>query len=237
MAGPLKRVRSRFSGLLQAILPFDRSDAPAQSPPERQGNIAPPVESPSHALRVAALPAFVLVRHPRARRYVIRVRPDRTVRVTIPRWGSKREGLAFAERQRAWIEDQLRRLDQERAESRNALAPDAARDLRARAMRELPKRLRELAQSLGLEVSRISIRNQKWRWGSCSRDGLICLNWRLVAMPDWVRDYVLIHELMHLKRLDHSPKFWALVAAACPQYKDARAWLRTHEHLLSAAMN
>ena len=49
--------------------------------------------------------------------------------------------------------------------------------------------------------------------------GHICLNWRLVTMPDWVRDYVIIHELMHLKRLDHSPKFWKLVAAACPEYQ------------------
>jgi predicted metal-dependent hydrolase len=45
-------------------------------------------------------------------------------------------------------------------------------------------------------------------------------------MPDWVRDYVMIHELMHLKRMDHSPRFWALVASACPAYDDARKWLR-----------
>ena len=78
----------------------------------------------------------------------------------------------------------------------------------------------------GLTVSRVSIRNQRWRWGSCSRNGHICLNWRLVTMPDSVRDYVLIHELMHLKRMDHSPKFWKLVEAACPDYQDARRWLR-----------
>ena len=52
------------------------------------------------------------------------------------------------------------------------------------------------------------------------------LNWRLIRMPDWVRNYVLIHELMHLKRMDHSPRFWKLVAAACPQHKEARRWLR-----------
>ena len=51
-------------------------------------------------------------------------------------------------------------------------------------------------------------------------------DWRLVMMPEAVRDYVLIHELMHLKRMDHSPKFWKLVAAACPDYQDARLWLR-----------
>jgi predicted metal-dependent hydrolase len=225
----MKSVRSRLSGLLQTFLPFDRPE-----PQTRQKRPDPPAAPISDT---QPLPSFFLVRHPRARRYVIRVRPDRTVRVTIPRWGSKREALAFAERQRTWIEDQLRRLEAERTDSREVMAPDVARGLRARALAELPKRLEELASSLDLKVSRISIRNQKWRWGSCSPDGHICLNWRLVAMPDWVRDYVLIHELMHLKRLDHSPKFWALVAAACPNHKDARAWLRAHEHLLSVAMN
>jgi predicted metal-dependent hydrolase len=54
------------------------------------------------------------------------------------------------------------------------------------------------------------------------------LNWRLVRMPEWVRDYVLIHELMHLRRMDHSPAYWKHVAAACPAYKAARAWLRAN---------
>ena len=86
--------------------------------------------------------------------------------------------------------------------------------------------LLQLAERFGLRVSRVSVRNQQSRWGSCSPNGHICLNWRLVTMPEWVRDYVIIHELMHLKRLDHSPKFWKLVAAACPEYQKARAWLR-----------
>jgi predicted metal-dependent hydrolase len=91
----------------------------------------------------------------------------------------------------------------------------------------LPARLLELAAALGLTVSKVSIRNQRWRWGSCSPSGHICLNWRLVEMPPSVRDYVIIHELMHLKRMDHSRRFWKLVAAACPDYQTARAWLRT----------
>ena len=101
--------------------------------------------------------------------------------------------------------------------------------LRARATRELPERLRQLANQFGLRFSRVSIRNQQSRWGSCSPNGHVCLNWRLVTMPDWVRDYVIIHELMHVKRLDHSPKFWKLVAAACPTYQEARAWLRQYQ--------
>src|SRR5678815_5133864 len=85
--------------------------------------------------------------------------------------------------------------------------------LRERARAELPARLLEIAAEQGLTVAGVSIRNQRTRWGSCGRDGKISLNWRLVLMPPAVRDYVLLHELMHLKRLDHSPTYWRLVAA------------------------
>jgi predicted metal-dependent hydrolase len=171
-------------------------------------------------------PVLVFVRHPRARRYLIRVTDAGTVRVTVPRWGSKREAAAFAEREHAWIEKQLRARSERELREREPRTTN--RELLARAKKELPARLLELAARHGLSVTRISIRNQRWRWGSCSRVGHICLNWRLVTMPEEVRDYVLIHELMHLKRMDHSPKFWKLVAEACPGYQEARAWLRSH---------
>ena len=171
------------------------------------------------------------VRHPRARRYVIRVRPDGSVRVTVPHWGSKRHAEQFAEQQAHWIERQRRQVEEHR-QTVVERSPAELRELRARAARELPSRLHELAQRHGLVVAKVSIRNQRWRWGSCSPKGHICLNWRLVLMPDEVRDYVIIHELMHLRRLDHSPTFWKLVAAACPDFEAARAWLRTSKHLL-----
>jgi len=176
-------------------------------------------------------PDFVFVRHPRARRYIVRVAGDGTVRVTIPRWGSKREAAAFAEQERAWIEKQQRRAEQDRHRPQpSPLSPEVERDLRGRATRELPARLLEIAAGHGLTVTRVSVRNQRWRWGSCSRKGHICLNWRLVQMPDSVRDYVMIHELMHIKRMDHSPTFWKLVAQACPDFETARAWLRAHSN-------
>ena len=197
----------------------------------------PPIPNPQ-----PLIPVLVFVRHPRARRYVIRVTDERTVRVTVPRWGSRRAAAAFAAGQHAWIDKQLRRAQAERdlRERRTAngrsVGPDDEREpaiveqrvMIVRAKKELPARLLELAARHSLTVSRVSIRNQRWRWGSCSRSGHICLNWRLVTMPEDVRDYVLIHELMHLKRMDHSPKFWKLVADACPPYKEARAWLRRH---------
>ena len=174
-------------------------------------------------------PQRVFVRHPRARRYIVRVTRDGTVRITIPRWGSKREGERFADTQRAWIDRQIARWTLERTSRPDVPSPAAVEALKTRARRELPPRLQELAAAHGLVITRISIRNQRWRWGSCSRAGHICLNWRLVTMPDWVRDYVLVHELMHLKRMDHSRKFWKLVAAACPRFREARQWLRECE--------
>ena len=200
---------------------FDRLEA---LPDDRRPDGGVPISS-SPGLQPGSA---VFVRHPKARRYVIRVRPDGVVRITIPRWGSRKEAQLFADAQRSWIDNQLARWQTERARANALVPPEVRKQLVARATRELPARLLELASEHGLAVSRISIRNQRWRWGSCSPSGHICLNWRLVTMPEWVRDYVLIHELMHLKRMDHSRKFWKLVAAACPEYRDARAWLREH---------
>ena len=161
------------------------------------------------------------VRHRRARRYILRVDADGRLRITIPRGGSQRGAERFARSQGAWIARQRERLA-----SRTPIL--AAPALLAQAARDLPPRLHALAGRYGLEVARVSIRNQRTRWGSCGRNGHICLNWRLLLMPEWVGDYVLVHELMHLKRMDHSPAFWALVRVACPRWRAARAWLRVH---------
>jgi len=106
--------------------------------------------------------------------------------------------------------------------------------LMARARRELPPRLQALAAEHGITVPRISIRDQRSRWGACSPTGTITLNWRLVQAPDHVRDYVLLHELMHRRELNHSRRFWRLVAAACPAHAEARRWLRKEGKLLWA---
>ena len=128
----------------------------------------------------------------------------------------------FAREHLDWIQRQQTRLTTSRYDSHERHI------LRWRAQHELPPRLAQLAAEHRINVSHVSIRNQRSRWGSCGRDGHISLNWRLILMPDWVGDYVLIHELMHLKRLDHSDEFWRLVAAAVPNYQAARRWLRLH---------
>lgn len=91
---------------------------------------------------------------------------------------------------------------------------------------ELPPRTWELAAVTGVEVREVSVRDQRTRWGSCSSSGTISLNWRLVQTPPAVREYVLLHELMHRRELNHSARFWRHVAAVCPGYVEARRWLR-----------
>ena len=156
---------------------------------------------------------------------MVRLDFDGRVRITIPRGGSRREADAFAERQTEWIRERLRQHHEAR-NARPALSVDEKRRLREVAKNTLPQQLLARAAQHGVAVARVTVRDQRSRWGSCGRDGHICLNWRLVQMPDWVRDYVLIHELMHLRRMDHSPAYWRLVATACPDYETARDWLR-----------
>jgi len=167
----------------------------------------------------------VFVRHRRARRYILRVLHDGRVRVTLPRWGVKREAHAFVEANRAWIDHHRKRVET-RLRERPPLDRKAQAALRRRAERELPAQLLSLADAHDISVTRVSIRNQRTRWGSCSPSGTITLNWRLIQTPEFVREYVLIHELMHRRELNHSRRFWRLVAAACPRMSDARAWLK-----------
>jgi predicted metal-dependent hydrolase len=190
---------------MQLALPFAPSDEP-------NAPLSP----------IAPLAPVYFVRHRRARRYVLRVESDGRLRVTIPRGGSRRDAEAFVVRNVEWVARQRARVPIER----QPVGDDSA--LREQARRELPPRLLELAARQGLTVTRVSVRNQRSRWGSCGRDGHICLNWRLMLMPAFVRDYVLVHELMHLRRMDHSPAYWRLVADAYPEYRVARDWLRRH---------
>jgi len=214
-------------------------------------------------------PRIEFVRMRRARRYIVRVRPDGTVRVTIPRGGSRAEAARFLHRHSAWVSSERARVRAasvtpawtdgatmmlrgelvtmrvevdardrrivrygERAVVVSGAADDLRgcieNDLRTLARDELGPRLLALASEHGVKVTGVSIRNQRSRWGSCSRAGRIALNYRLVQMPPPVSDYVLVHELMHLKEQNHSRRFWRLVEAAYPDFRQAERWLRRH---------
>lgn len=238
---------------------------------------------------------LLVVRNPRARRYLLRVRPDGSARVTIPRGGSQNEARAFVERNRGWLQEQL---DRQHAQPRlpmswrigseillrgemvrieaaepgairvgaeqvkvghlatteapaakagtsppgiESLAPPEAapdlrpaieRHLRALASAEFPARVAELAAQHQFTVQRVSVRNQKSRWGSCSRRGTISLNWRLIQTPAFVLDYLIFHELAHLRHMNHSHRFWDEVERLVPDYRVAERWLKTNRQLL-----
>ena len=92
----------------------------------------------------------------------------------------------------------------------------------------LTERTQQLAKKYCFQPNRISIRNQKTRWGSCSNSRTISLNWRLIQVPAFVRDYVIMHELVHLEYLDHSPPFWKRLNELCHNLQAAESWLNEY---------
>jgi len=104
--------------------------------------------------------------------------------------------------------------------------------LRQIARREIQRLLKTRANELGVKPKRIFIRGQRTRWGSCSRLQNLSFNWRLAMMPPDVIDYLVVHELIHLKEMSHSPKFWLLVRQACPGYARQLDWLKRNTHRL-----
>ena len=217
---------------------------------------------------------LALIRNLRARRYLLRLRPDGSVRVTIPRHGSASEGRRFAERNTEWVAGQLEKLAAQPVKSKEwrpgteilfrgellkleagvdghtgavqlggefIRVPNAGPDLRPAVVRhlwklaaaEFPPRVLELAAAHQLAVRRVTVRNQRSRWGSCSRRGTISLNWRLIQTPAHVRDYIILHELMHLRQMNHSARFWREVESVCPDYETAERWLKLHSSLLN----
>jgi predicted metal-dependent hydrolase len=213
---------------------------------------------------------LLMVSHPRARRYLLRLCSDGTVRVTIPRRGTIAAARDFVSRNLDWLEQQFQKLAAQppmptawklgteilfrgewvriaweacgviRFGSEQIEVPDVTADLRPAtrqhlyrlAARELPPRVLELASQHGISVSRVSVRNQKSRWGSCSHRGTISLNWRLIQAPPFVRDYIILHELAHRRQMNHSAKFWQEVARLCPDYAVAERWLKANAKLL-----
>jgi len=99
---------------------------------------------------------------------------------------------------------------------------------RRAAEREIVPRLDAAVAALGARYTRLTIRNQRTRWGSCSAAGAMSFNWRLLLAPEPVLDYVVWHEACHLRVMDHSTDFWMLVRQHCPDYDDHRRWLRRH---------
>ncbi len=174
----------------------------------------------------------------------IRIKGDGTCWVTVPfrvpmRWAEK-----FVEEKREWIEKTRERL---RTKSTKYAAPHAPPQLaqeagqpqvpsyshaKPEALRFTTQRLAELNRHYGFAYGKIRIRNQQTRWGSCSKRGNLNFNYCIVYLPPHLADYLIVHELCHLKEFNHSPRFWALVAQVIPRYRECRQELRRwrYEH-------
>jgi predicted metal-dependent hydrolase len=106
--------------------------------------------------------------------------------------------------------------------------PALERWFRRAARDEIKSRVDRACAVAGSSYTRLAIRGQRTRWGSCSPTGTLGFNWRLLLAPEPVLDYVVWHEVCHLEVLDHSPRFWALVARRCPDYREYVRWLRRY---------
>ena len=104
--------------------------------------------------------------------------------------------------------------------------------VKQQARAEITKFAHEKAALIGKRIKKISLRDTSSRWGSCSHEGNLSFSWRLIFAPHEVLEYVVSHEVAHIKHLDHSPAFWSVVATLCPTYRNYRDWLKTHgQHL------
>jgi predicted metal-dependent hydrolase len=121
-------------------------------------------------------------------------------------------------------------------QERLELAPLLERWYRDQAASILKHKAGEFARALGVTYARFSIRAQRTRWASCSHRGTLSFNWRLIMAPEPVVDYVVIHEVAHLKEMNHTRRFWGLVAERCPSWREQKKWLDDHGTELAAVL-
>ena len=161
----------------------------------------------------------------------IQVHPDLTVTVRAPKRMSDREIRLFVQEKESWIQkhvEQLRRRNEQYdAQGLEPLTFAELHELADRALEYIPERVAYFAGQMGVTYGRITIRNQKTRWGSCSSKGNLNFNCLLMLTPPEVIDYVVVHELCHRKEMNHSKAFWKEVAHVMPDYKKALSWLKT----------
>jgi predicted metal-dependent hydrolase len=165
-------------------------------------------------------------RSARVRWHRISYRPGEPPELAVRPRATEAEILAAIEYHVPWLERQLANAPEPR------LGLDRLTLTEAQGRREALARISLVAQSearaLDARYGRITLRDQRSRWGSCSSKGTLSFNWRLVLAPHDVLDYVVVHEVCHLVELHHGPAFWALVAKRRPAYEESKAWLDEH---------
>jgi hypothetical protein len=163
----------------------------------------------------------------RSRRVSIVVHPGPEVVVTIPARGSVVSAERFIRLQANWIFRQIEKLEKLPTPKYSPGGTKVDYEKRkAEARRFVRERLKYFNEFYRFDYGRVSIRNQKTRWGSCSVDGNLNFNYKLVAIPIRMADYIIVHELCHLSEFNHSRRFWSLVERAIPEYREIRKQLR-----------
>ncbi len=169
----------------------------------------------------------------------IQVRPDGRVLVRAPRRMGERAIEAFLKAREDWIlrtRDRLARRRETSEAAGKTLTEAELKALAQQAKADLPGRAAHYAPLVGVNYGRITIRNQKTRWGSCSTKGNLNFNCLLMLAPPQVRDSVVVHELCHLKEMNHSPRFYAEVRRVFPEYDRWHGWLKKNGSALLARL-
>lgn len=168
---------------------------------------------------------------PASRRSIsIRITPQKEILVRVPGWISYRQLDALLCEKKDWILKTWQSIPDPpvlTVREQNQIAALEKRYRRA-AHEYIPARVAYFQQFTGGSYDKITIRDQKTRWGSCSSNGTLSFNYRLMLAPPKILDYVVVHELCHLKHMNHSPAFWHAVEDVLPDYRERKQWLKEH---------
>lgn len=167
----------------------------------------------------------------RRKTIAIEIHPDLSIRVRAPLRMPQYRIMEFLEEKEHWIDLHLEKMRQRQESnadqmSRTSLSEEEIKQLTELAKEVIPQRVAFFARQMDVTYGRITIRNQKTRWGSCSQAGNLNFNCRLMTMPPEVLDYVVVHELCHRKQMNHSRAFWEEVEKVLPDYRVTRQWLK-----------
>ena len=178
----------------------------------------------------------VLIRSKR-RSVALEIKPDGYVYIRAPKKMSLEDIRAFVLKHEKWLEKHLKEIEiRESKQDTGRLSMDEVRELAQKASIRIPERVKYFAPLIGVTYGRITIRNQKTRWGSCSSKGNLNFNCLLMLTPPEVIDSVVVHELCHRKEMNHSKKFYDEIYRVYPEYDRWNKWLKEHEGTLLSRM-